>query len=334
MNKPNIFDYATSELSQDAIICYILEWAKIENKAVNEKLHELAVDFLNSIFDKFEYVEKPNNYQKIDIKKQYKNIDVLCVINDKYAIIIEDKTNTKNHSGQLKRYFEITKKDFSEAEVMPVYFKTGDQSKYDDVIENGYKVYTRKDFLSVLKNKNYKNEIVENYFYYLQNIENEVASYAILPIDSWHWNSWIGFFIELRKKLEDGDWKYVSNKSGGFLGFWWNWDKNDKGEYGVYLQIDHSLRKITIKLKLCNNNTDSKIKKSIINEWKKHIRYDKDNIVIEKPPRVRIGKNSTTIGIVQNEFRITSDNGIIDIDKTINFIKEMQKIKLDKLKSV
>jgi hypothetical protein len=30
MNKPNIFNYATSELSQDAIICYILEWAKIE----------------------------------------------------------------------------------------------------------------------------------------------------------------------------------------------------------------------------------------------------------------------------------------------------------------
>lgn len=24
MNKPNLFDYATSELSQDAFICYIL----------------------------------------------------------------------------------------------------------------------------------------------------------------------------------------------------------------------------------------------------------------------------------------------------------------------
>jgi len=30
MKKPNIFNYATSELSQDAIICYILEWAKKE----------------------------------------------------------------------------------------------------------------------------------------------------------------------------------------------------------------------------------------------------------------------------------------------------------------
>ena len=36
MNKPNLFNYATSELSQDAIICYILEWAKIESKEINE----------------------------------------------------------------------------------------------------------------------------------------------------------------------------------------------------------------------------------------------------------------------------------------------------------
>ena len=38
MNKPNIFTYVTSELSQDAIICYLLEWAKIENKKSNEKI--------------------------------------------------------------------------------------------------------------------------------------------------------------------------------------------------------------------------------------------------------------------------------------------------------
>lgn len=330
MNKPNIFNYATSELSQDAIICYILEWSKIENKAKNEKLHELAVDFLNSIFDKFEDIIKPNNYQKIDITKQYKNIDVLCVVNDKYAIIIEDKTNTENHSGQLKRYFETIEKDFSEVKIMPVYFKTGDQSHYDNVIENGYQVYNRKDFLSVLESKNYTNEILENYFYYLQNIENEISSYAVLPIDDWHWNSWKGFFIELRKKLKDGDWGYVPNPNGGFLGFWWNEDKNNKDKYDIYLQIDHSLKKITIKLW---NNAD-KIEQSIIDKWKKHIEYDKNDIVIKKPPRVRVGKNSTTIGIVENEFRITSNNGIIDINKTINFIKEIQKIKLDKLKSV
>jgi hypothetical protein len=328
MNKPNIFNYATSELSQDAIICYILEWAKIENKDKNEKLHKLAIDFLNSIFDKFENITKPNNYQKIAITKQYKNIDVLCVINDKYVIIIEDKINTKNHSDQLKRYFNIIKKDFSEYIIMPVYFKTGDQSNYKNVIENGYKIYNRKYFLNVLEDKNHKNDILKDYTDYLQNIENEVNGYATLPIDNWCRNSWKGFFIELKKQLNGGNWGYVPNKKGGFLGFWWNYSTTDS--YDIYLQIDHSLRKITIKLR---SKTDFKIEKSIINKWKKHIKYNKDNIIINKPKVVRPGKN-TTIGIVENEFRITNDNGIININKTVSFIKKIQEIKLDKLKSM
>ena len=30
--KPNLFKYATSELSQDAFICWLLEWAKPQNR--------------------------------------------------------------------------------------------------------------------------------------------------------------------------------------------------------------------------------------------------------------------------------------------------------------
>ncbi len=328
MSNPNIFKYSTSELSQDAIICYILEWAKVENKTLNTDLHKISVNFLDSIFNKFTNIENPTTYHTIDIKKQYKNIDVLCIVNNKYSIIIEDKTNTKNHSGQLKRYFETVKHDFNETEVMRVYFKTGDQSNYDDVKENEYKVYSRKDFLDVLNSKSIKNDIVENYTEYLQQIEDEVNSYKTLPINKWGWNSWKGFFIELRKKLSDGNWDYVSNPSGGFLGFWWSWIEAEK--YKIYLQIDHTLEKITIKL---YTKTDLKIDKVIINEWKKHIKHDYDGIIINKPKVVRAGK-SVTIGIVKNDFIVSDSEGIINIDKTIEFIKKIERIQLDKLNSV
>ena len=321
MSNPNIFNYATSELSQDAIICYILEWAKTENKVKNNNLHKLAINFIDSIFNKFKDIEKPNKYQEIDIKKQYKNIDILCIINGRYSIIIEDKTNTKNHSGQLKKYFETVNQDFSEMNIMPVYFKTGDQSNYNEIIKNGYEVYARSDFLSILKSEIIQNDIVENYTCFLQNIENEINSYKTLPIDKWYWNSWKGFFIKLREELNTGNWDYVSNRGGGFLGFWWNWDDND--EY-------HILKKITVKL---YTKTDAKIEKSIINKWKKHIEYSNDDIFITKPKVVRSGK-SVTIGIVENEFRITNDIGIIDFNKTINFIEKIQKVKLDKFNSV
>jgi hypothetical protein len=162
----------------------------------------------------------------------------------------------------------------------------------------------------------------------LQNLDDSINSYKTLPIDKWHYNSWKGFFIELRKKLNDGNWDYISNPNGGFLGFWWNWDSND--EYRIYLQIDHSISKITFKL---HTKTGAKIEKSIINKWKKHIVDDINDIIIKKPKVVRAGK-SVTIGILENEFRITDDKGIIDMDKTIEFIKRVESIKLDKFRTI
>ena len=328
MQKPSIFKYATSELSQDAIICYILEWAKIENKKENKQLHNLAINFIDSLFEKFENIKKPLKYEKIDIKKQYENIDVLCIINDKYSIIIEDKTNTKNHSNQLKRYVDKVKVDFSDTEILPIYFKTGDQSNYINVINNGYKLYLREDFLKVLKLHITNNDILDDYTNYLQDIDNSIKSYQILPITQWHYNSWKGFFIELRKNLNDGNWEYVPNARGGFLGFWWNWNCND--EYHIYLQIDHSIARITFKL---YTKPETKIEKSIINKWKKAIDYNKDGLIIKKPQVVRTGK-SVTIGILENEFRMTNDDGIIDMNKTIDFIHNIEDIKMEKFKNI
>ena len=328
MNKPNIFKYATSELSQDAIICYLLEWAKIENQELNKNLYNLAINFIDSLFNKFEDIEKPLKYNKIEIKKQYENIDVLCIINDTYSIIIEDKTNTKNHSDQLKRYYEKVKTNFSDTKILPIYFKTGDQSSYDDIIKNNYKIYLRQDFLKVLKKIDSNNDIIQDYTNYLQNLDDSINSYKILPIEEWHYNSWKGFFIELKKKLNDGNWDYVSNPNGGFLGFWWNWNSNN--EYHLYLQIDHSIRKITFKL---YTKTGTKIEKSIIDIWKKHIVTDKDGIKVEKPKVVRAGK-SVTIGILKDEFRMTNNKNIVDIEKTIEFIRRVEKIKSDKFVSV
>jgi len=171
------------------------EWAKLENKEQNERLHNVATNFIDSLFEKFTIIAKPLNYEKIEIKKQYENIDVLCIINDKYAIIIEDKTNTKNHSNQLKRYFDKVKVDFSDTKILPIYFKTGDQSNYNNIIENSYQLYLREDFLKVLKLDSTNNDIIDDYTNYLQDIDNSIKSYQTLPIEQWYYNSWKGFLL-------------------------------------------------------------------------------------------------------------------------------------------
>ncbi|MGL4677307.1 MAG: hypothetical protein ACRCWI_06535 [Brevinema sp.] len=51
MHKPNIFHYATSELSQDAVICYFAEWANIQHK--DDTMHHVRQSFVKSLLAYF-----------------------------------------------------------------------------------------------------------------------------------------------------------------------------------------------------------------------------------------------------------------------------------------
>jgi hypothetical protein len=334
---PNIFKYATSELSQDAMICYILEWAKIESKSKNEKLHKLGIDFLDSLFAKFYDDKKLEKYEKITIKTQYpvkvntknKFIDILCIVDD-FVFIIEDKTNTKNSKNQLENYLAIIKtktkssldkdREFKDKEVLPIYFKTGDQGNYDDVKKAGYKAYLRKDFLKVLeKFSDIENTIIKDYILHLQKIELEVNSYKNLPVDKWISkrikNPWKGFFMELQKKenLNEGNWKEVPNGSGGFVGFWWQYD-NVK----PYLQIEEERLFIKVRAGGC-----AKTRK----EYFKFIENEDKNKIFTRPNSRRWSSEGVmTLFKLKNDYIILNNNGTLNFDETLNNLKNVSEI--------
>ena len=103
IKRPNLFSYATSELSQDAFICWLLAWASPEYSNTDRELHRCALNCIHAFYKKHNK-PIPSAIEKVEIFKQNNNIDVLCIVNDKHAILIEDKTNTENHSNQLRRY--------------------------------------------------------------------------------------------------------------------------------------------------------------------------------------------------------------------------------------
>ena len=72
MEQPNIFDYATSELSQDAFICYLLAFGLDKYKKSYPREFKIAHLFL-------EKCGIPANEEILEIRKQYLNIDVLAV---------------------------------------------------------------------------------------------------------------------------------------------------------------------------------------------------------------------------------------------------------------
>ena len=93
----NLFYYATSELSQDAFICYLCSFAlksgEEKDRALVECAKELIKRFCGNHF-------KSMDFTLTGIKKQFKHIDVLLSLTydgREYEIIIEDKIFTDEH---------------------------------------------------------------------------------------------------------------------------------------------------------------------------------------------------------------------------------------------
>ncbi|MDQ7074442.1 MAG: PD-(D/E)XK nuclease family protein [Gammaproteobacteria bacterium] len=327
MNQPNLFSYATSELSQDAFICWLLSWASPELKGSDKGLHECAINLIKSLFDKHK-ISIPSNIEQVEVRKQDNNIDVLCIINNTYPILIEDKTGTKHHSNQLTRYLEDVKnRDFKEQNIIPIYFKTEDQASYSSVEENGYKPYLREDFLKILNAYNGVNAILVDYRSHLKSISDKVESYKSKEISKWGRYAWIGFYLELQKQLGSGHWDYVANPAGGFLGFWWHFQGTDNCKQYLQLEQDKFCFKIWVK-----NENERRLLRS---KWHKilndKVRNNKDtgfNLI--KPGRFGSGKYMT-VCVFDGEYREVED-GVIDIGKTIelfrkaeNFLKSVNK---------
>jgi len=250
--QPNLFKFATSELSQDAFICWLLSWADPKYQSVDANLHQCGTELVKALAQKSENIsEDIIDIKSVEVIRQYSFahkpetkqkrsiIDILCVVNGKFVFIIEDKTNTKDSGDQLNRYLNEIKTNgvkknkinvmaCEKINIVPIYFKTYDQGSYSHVEANQYKVFSREDFQSILDEGHrtgINNAIFQDFRLHLQGIENRVQSYLILEKNQWHSQAWTGFYMVLQKNLNPGqltgNWKKVNNKSGGFMGFWW-----------------------------------------------------------------------------------------------------------------
>ena len=100
--RPNIFGYATKELSQDAIICWLIAWAGRSKSKVleDEELRRCGLRFVNALLnhkrDGKDAVELEGDVET-EIQKQERSIDILARINGEHVLLIEDKTDTGDH---------------------------------------------------------------------------------------------------------------------------------------------------------------------------------------------------------------------------------------------
>ena len=203
----NLFNFATSELSQDAFFCWSLNWL-----AVKEDTDDPYYKYGKAMLDLFLGDNKKEEYTDVLIKKQFvvefrrdENnnpidttsrkkskgiIDILALFKFEgktHALIIEDKTYTSEHSNQIAMYknnLSPTLKKSNDAEIEPykdlpseniytAYVKTGLMYNNDFLIKNnGTSLVGIENLITVISNHTTtcKSSIINDYIAYLESI--------------------------------------------------------------------------------------------------------------------------------------------------------------------
>lgn len=313
---PNIFSFATSELSQDAVFSWLLQWSVPSNGKFDKELCDLGASFLDLLTD-----GKVTELKNIQVGRQWNNIDIWAEINDDTFLMIEDKTNTTIHDNQLERYKNSVLEAYEgkRKNLFYIYIKIGNEplATVKEIREKGYKTINRKDILKLLGTYKGDNYIIRNYISYLQGIEDETLKYASLPIKEWEWYAWQGFYMELEHYREDLYWDYVNNASGGFIGAWWHFISNE--EVKMYLQFEE--RKLCFKIECSDRERRSEIR----NKYHEILMSKAGQTCneIKKPNRFGAG-TYMTIGVVC--WAEMFDDGCLDMDKLIDEIRLYENI--------
>ena len=164
MNPPNLFQIATRELSQDAFVTWLLQWADPKYQELNSKLFACAQSFIRLL------IAEDSNFpiKSVTAGRQWENIDIWAEINDEILLVVEDKTHTGEHSSQLEKYKATAEAWCKDPErgkpwqAKLAYLKTGDEAGgfLQEIRTKGYCTVDRRDFLHLLQShKDVENDI-------------------------------------------------------------------------------------------------------------------------------------------------------------------------------
>ena len=293
-DNPNIFSYATSELSQDAILAWLLSWADDKYATSDSALCALGKSFVSLLTGM-----NTEEIHTVSVGRQWQNIDIWVEINDDAFLTIEDKTGTSIHDDQLIRYKSVVEDYYngSRDKLFFAYIKTRNEPKSVlKVIEaQGFKTFSRKDILNILNSYSDDNILVKDFRKHLQGLEDDSSQFKISTPDKWDASAWEGFFSELENHIEIDSWGYVPNRAGGFMGMWWHWVEND--EVSTYLQFEE--KKLCVKIEYSGDKSKSDIR----NQYYEKLRSEADKLELPVNRPAHFGAGTyMTIGVVDEDF--------------------------------
>lgn len=180
-SNPNIFMFATSELTQDAFLCWVLDGLNYPDC----EIYPFARGFLDMLLQQTtDQVHMMHDFSSsdvygVEIARQANHIDILATlkIRNGYGertqkLIIEDKTFTSPHSNQLVRYREQHEHD----KPICIYYKTGFLfNEHEYARHYGYASIHKHNMIHLMRKyaNRIKSDIFMGYYGYLLQLQDE-----------------------------------------------------------------------------------------------------------------------------------------------------------------
>lgn len=323
---PNLFAIATKELSQDAFLAWLLQWADPSHREANPALSAAANDFVNQLIAK--QGSAPTKITKIKAGRQRNHIDVWAEVNDSHFIIIEDKTGTGKHSDQLAKYKAIGTKwcEEHQCELICIYIKTQSESLVAarEVEKDGYAVFNRKDLLSILESHTVQNDIYTSFVENLRHIEDRELQFAETSASDWRDPDWKGFYQALETHNSIENWYYVPNHSRGFLNAVIG--GTDYGDLACYIQIEQG----DLCFKICEVHENRAETRNRIHHLL--VTNSTEELPIQKPERFGSGLYMTVAIVARDEW-LQTNNGKLDLEATATRLKRYKAWLIETLKN-
>ncbi len=308
--KPNLFALATKELSQDAFITWLLQWADSECRKLNPALNAVASEFVKRLISL--QSTPPEHLSRVKAGRQRESIDVWAEVNDSHLIVIEDKTGSGQHSDQLARYRKTGEEWCRQhkCELICVYIKTHSDSSLNlkKVAVQGFEVFNRRELLGLLDAHEIESDIYNDFRDRLRELEGNESSFLEKRIGEWKADQWKGLYQQIERSRGLVNWGYVPNPSGGFWNAVLNWLKCD----GVnpYMQIEQG--------NLCFKVGEVYEDRRAVRERFHHLLMGGvlPGMRLERPGRFGSG-NFMTVAIIPRSAWLGGDDEILDIDAVI-----------------
>jgi hypothetical protein len=321
--KPNFFNYATNELSQDAFFCWLIEWSLEDYKNESNDLHKISMNFLKELVPE----EFSNDFivKTCCIHRQRKNTDFIIEINRSIIIHFEDKIKSNTSYKQLSKYKIELQKLYKNHRIYHIYLKTDLvwEKERNLTSENGYKPIDLFTVEKLLKGKS-NSDIFNDYITNIQRRVLEYKNYKKISPKKWNNNQWLGFIYDLSQQIKyfNFDKHYVGND------FWFvfSWRKlnNFKDSHVSFELIN---KKCAIKTHVYDKSTSKErvldYVKKLLTPYYKSYKTKNYN---------RTGKSVLAIEFV--DFIVMNNNELIDFQKTKEKLVNIKKIFDEKMNNV